>query len=60
MDIQRSGSQPSAKGADEYFIDSTDCPLFEAHERSNPFDQETWFGLSRMRSIGAVLHLPQP
>ena len=33
MDIKRSGSQPSGKGADEYFTGTVRIdPLFEAHE----------------------------
>lgn len=40
MDIKRSGSQPSAKGAAEYFTGTVRVdPLFEAHDPARVFGQ---------------------
>ena len=44
MDIKRSGSQPSAKGAAEYFTGTVRIdPLFEAHDRARTLGSSVTF-----------------
>jgi len=44
MDIKRSGSQPSAKGAAEYFTGTVRIdPLFEAHDRARTLGASVTF-----------------
>ncbi len=44
MDIKRSGSQPSTKGAAEYFTGTVRIdPLFEAHDRARTLGASVTF-----------------